>query len=245
LPYLYTAVEKLSRTGMPVLRPIFLEYPAVTKNASPFDLEASNEFLFGPDLLVAPPPFPEQPDRYPLKLPPGIWYDYWTGAKIQGTLKNEEAVKESLSIQPTLDVLPVYVREGAILPMQPLTQSTEETPAGDLILRVYPGNDCRGSLYMDDGKTFAYERGEMLRMEFSCTPTTSGVTLHIGNHEGSFRPWWNEIHLEVYGWDAKGAKVEKDKIDGPPFAIDGERHVLSVNVPDDGKGSDIDIQAAN
>jgi alpha-glucosidase len=244
LPYLYTVVEESSRTGMPIVRPLFLEFPDVTKDLRPFDLDASNEFLLGPDLLVAPPPFPEQPDSYSLKLPPGIWYDYWTGAKIQGTPKGE-AVRESLTIQPVLDTLPVYVREGSIVPVQPLVQSTEEIPQGELTLRVYPGNDCHGSVYLDDGKTFAYSRGENLRIEFSCTEESSGVKLHIGNHQGEFPAWWKQIHVEVYGWDARGARVLKDSIDGPAVTIDKAHHVLTLDVPDDGKGNDLDIQSVN
>jgi alpha-glucosidase len=244
LPYLYTVVEESTRTGIPIVRPLFVEFPAATKDLHPFDLDAPNEFLFGPDLLVAPPPFAEQPDSYPLKLPPGIWYDYWTGAKVQGTPKGE-AVRETLSIQPVLDTLPVYVREGSIVPMQPLVQSTEEIPQGELTLRVYPGNDCHGSVYLDDGKTFAYTRGESLRMEFSCTETPSGVKLHIGNHQGAFPAWWKQIHVEIYGWDAKGARVLKDNIDGPSVTIDKTRQVLTLDVPDDGKGNDLDIQSVN
>ena len=245
LPYLYTAVEELSRTGLPVVRPLFLEFPDATKNLHPFDLDATNEFLFGPDLLIAPPPFPEQADSYPLKLPPGTWYDYWTGAKIQGAPKNEDTVKESLVIQPQLDTLPVYVREGSILAIQPLIQSTEEMPQGELILRVYPGKDCHGSLYLDDGKTLAYKRGEMLRMEFSCRETPSGVGLHIGNHQGTFQPWWKRIRLEVYGWDGKSARVLKDKLDGPKVAVDVVHHMLSLDLPDEGSGSDVEIQPLN
>lgn len=245
LPYLYTAAEELSRTGIPIVRPVFLEFPEATKNANPFDLEASNEFLFGPDLLVAPPPFPEQPDAYPLKLPPGIWYDYWTGTKVQGPRQKEEPIQASLQIRPELDTLPVYVREGTILPLQPLIQSTEETPQGELTLRVYPGAPCHGSFYLDDGKTLAYKRGEMLRMEFSCTEGPSGIAVHIGEHQGQYPAWWKQIHLEVYGWEGKAGTVAVGKIDGPVSRLDDKRHMLSVDVPDDGKGSDVDIRFVN
>ena len=71
MPYLYTLVEELSRTGLPVVRPLFLEFPSATEDLHPMDLDASNEFFFGPDFLVAPPPFPEQPDPYSLALPRG------------------------------------------------------------------------------------------------------------------------------------------------------------------------------
>jgi len=246
LPYIYTVVEELSRTGLPVVRPLFLEFPNATKDRHPLDIDAGNEFLLGPDLLVAPPPFPEQPDSYHLKLPPGFWYDYWTGAKIQIARKGEEAERGSLLIQPKLETLPVYVREGAILPLQPLIQSTEETPQGALTLRVYPGNDCRGSLYMDDGKTLAYTRGEFLRLEFSCVLTPDGLSLHIGEHQGAFHPWWNQIHVEVYGWDSAGATVTlKGRPSRPTASIDANRHVLTLEIPDDIHGSDLEIHHAN
>jgi alpha-glucosidase len=246
LPYLYTLVEELSRTGLPVVRPLFLEFPAATKDLRPFDLDAGNEFLLGPDLLVAPPPFPEQPDSYPLRLPPGVWYDYWTGAKIQAAINGQDPKTGSLQIQPKLETLPVYVREGTILPMQPLVQSTEEPPQGDLTVRVYPGRDCRGSLYLDDGKTLAYKRGESLRIEFSCELTPSGVHLHIGEHQGTFHPWWNKIHVELYGWDSVTAAVTvENSKDTLTDSIDAGRHTLSLEVVDDPHGSDLEIRKVN
>jgi alpha-glucosidase len=242
LPYLYTVVEELSRTGLPVVRPLFLEFPNATGDGHPLDTDAGNEFLFGPDLLVAPPPFPEQPDSYPLRLPPGLWYDYWSGAKIQADSTKRGASAEAAVIQPQLDTLPVYVREGTILPMQPLTQSTEETPQGPLTLRVYPGKDCKGSLYLDDGKTMAYTRGEYLRIDFSCDETPSGLTLHVGNRQGRFQPWWNRIQVEVYGWDSAAAAIT---LQGKPVAlaskIDGDRQVLTLDLPDELHGSNLEI----
>ena len=246
LPYLYTLVEELSRTGLPVVRPVFLEFPNATSDSHPFDLDATSEFLLGPDLLVAPSPFPEQPDAYPLKLPPGGWYDYWTGARVDVPPKIEDPKKGILLIQPKLDVLPVYVREGTILPMQPLVQSTEETPQGDLTLRVYPGQNCHGSVYADDGKTLAYKRGDSLRIEFSCEVTPNGLLLHLGEHQGAYRPWWNKILVEVYGWESKTAAITvTNKQDAPSDSIDPERHMLSVEVADDPHGSDLEIRKVN
>src|ERR1700722_18214073 len=238
LPYLYTLVEEFSRTGVPVVRPLFLEFPSATADLHPLDLDAGNEFLFGPDLLVAPAPFAEQPDRYPLKLPPGAWYDYWTGEMISAGIKDSKATSESTpSIEPVLDKLPVYVREGSILPTQPLVQSTEETPVGALTLRVYPGRECHGSLYVDDGKTLAYKRGESMRMSFSCAKMSNGVSVHIGKHEGSYQPWWKEIRIELYGWSTPTVQVNVRKKPGTSTAsIDPPRHTAAVNVPDDGNG---------
>jgi alpha-glucosidase len=241
MPYLYTLTEELSRTGMPVVRPLFLEFPNATQDLHPLDLDAANEFLLGPDLLVAPPLFPEQPDSYALNLPPGTWYDYWTGAKLPAAAS--AAGNNDPLIRPTLETLPVYVREGTILPMQPLVQSTGETPQGALTLRVYPGNDCHGSVYLDDGKSMAYKHGDMLRMEFSCQLTPAGVLLHIGKHEGTFHPWWNKIHVEVYGWNFRGAAATlRNSPSAPEISVDAARNVLSLDLTDDGNGSDLEIR---
>jgi alpha-glucosidase len=245
LPYIYTTVEELSRTGVPVVRPLFLEFPNATKDLHPLDLDAGNEFLFGPDLLIAPPPFPEQSDSYELKLPPGVWYDYWAGAKIQTAPAPKDEPIGIAVIQPKLDVLPVYVREGTILPLQPLVQSTDETPQGPLTLRVYPGKDCRGSLYMDDGKTLAYTRGQFLRIEYSCEITPDGLTLRIGEHQGTFHPWWNRIHLEVYGWDSATGTVTVNGNADPAASVDTHKHVLTVELDDETHGTELDIRKSN
>ena len=246
MPYLYTTVEELSRTGLPVIRPLFLEFPHATKDLQPLDLRAGNEFLFGPDLLVAPPPFPEQPEAYALKLPPGVWYDYWTGEKIQQPPTQDGSNAAEPLIQPKLDVLPVYVREGSIIPIQPLVQSTDEKPQGPLTLRVYPGKDCHGSVYLDDGKTLAYTRGEFLRIEFSCAVTSSGIELHVGERRGNYLPWWKTIHLEVYDWQSPAAHVVlKHKPDELPDSVDLTRHVLTLELNDDPRGSDLEILRAN
>jgi alpha-glucosidase len=244
LPYLYTLVEELTRTGLPVVRPLFLEFPNGTKDQVPWDINAGNEFLLGHDMLIAPPPFPEQPDSYELKLPPGAWYDYWTGAKIANAAGDPS--KRNIIIQPKLDTLPVYVREGTILPMQPLVQSTDETPQGPLTLRVYPGKDCQGALYLDDGQSFAYKRGEFLRMEFSCRVTATGLLLHIGEHQGTFHPWWKQIHAEIYGWDSANTVVSAKGNQAIPVpAFEAASHKLTLELADDAHGIDLEIRCSN
>lgn len=185
LPYIYTSAEEMSRTGIPLMRPIFLEYP----QASEFYGE-DREFLFGRDLLVAPV-VEETLDAYQVKFPPGDWYDYWTGDKYShGT---------AIEVKPALDVLPIYARAGAILPQQPLVQSTDEKPSGPLELRVYPGTDCRGTLYLDDGHTFAYTKGEYLRVDYMCQEGENSLRITSSARQSSFMPWWNSVRVTVFG----------------------------------------------
>ena len=248
MPYLYTAVEEMSRTGIPVLRPLFLEFPDAVPDKHPLDIDTGNEFLFGSDLLVAPPPFPEKPDAYAVKFPPGDWYEYWSGQHVQqsappaASLVADSPVLMQALVHPALEVLPVFVREGSILPMQPLVQSTNEVPNGPLVLRVYPGHDCKGSLYQDDGKTMAYKHGELLRMQFSCEAAAGSVKLHIGPHEGSYHPWWSELRVEVYGQNAAATYALQGK-QASQATFDAEHHMVSMVIPDDGHGSDLLISA--
>jgi alpha-glucosidase len=101
-----------------------------------------------------------------------------------------------LSQTPKLDRLPVFVRPGAIIPRQPLVQSTSEKPRDPLQLDVYPGGDCRGELYLDDGVTL---NGPNLHQSVTCTATPACVALSFGQREGTYRPWWRQIRVVVHG----------------------------------------------
>ena len=247
MPYIYTTAEEMSRTGLPIMRPLFLEFPVSSADGQPADLATGNSFLLGPDLLVAESPYPDEMDDYTVALPAVGWYDYWTGERI-GNFANRKMIDNNPSQHPevhirrSLDTLPVFVRAGAIVPVQPLTQSTEEKPLGPLTLRVYPpvagGKDCAGSLYLDDGVSYAFQKGEFLRVEFTCSATGQGLTVTVGPHRGSFAPWWNLLSVEVYGAGKPAASASSA---GKPIVsgYDGERHRITALLPDDGKGAEV------
>jgi alpha-glucosidase len=248
LPYLYSVAEEASRTGLPIVRPLFLEYPGATPDKHPMDLDAgvASEFLFGPDLLVAPSPYPEELDAYSVELPSPEWYDFWTGRRVNETSPPapgsaaspnapDRSVPFSLRVSPELAQLPVYVRAGSILPVAALTQSTGETPKGPLTLRIYAGDGCAGELYQDDGKSYAFQHGVYLRMKFTCEVTDNGLRLEISQHEGAYPAWWKEIRAEVYGWKpAKGVALVHST--NAVLPITSEAQGVSFVVPDDGKG---------
>jgi alpha-glucosidase len=258
MPYLYTLAEESARTGLPILRPLFLDYPDATRDKHPIDIDpgVESEFLLGHDLLIAPSPYPEAPDAYTVEFPSASWYDFWSGQRVPSATPNADPdpnapapatdqVALSTQVRPVLDQLPVYVRGGAILPMQPVTQSTEESPQGPLTLRVYAGDDCRGALYIDDGKSFAYTKGNYLRMSFSCAVTAEGIEISISSHEGSFVPWWKSFRIEVYGWTpaqvAGRVSVYKDGRKAS-IPIEPGRNFVSFTVPDTGAGAAFRLQ---
>jgi alpha-glucosidase len=175
--------EESARAGDPVMRPTFYDYPQMEK--APCD--QSMAFTVGADLLVAASPKPESPRPYDICLPGKGWYDYWTGSRV-----NERKLSET----PKLEQLPVFVRPGSIIARQPVVQSTADTPKGPLELHIYPGEDCRGQLYLDDGVSVA---GPNLRQQVTCTVSAKGIALHFGAREGSYTPWWNSIAVSVHG----------------------------------------------
>jgi alpha-glucosidase len=218
LPYIYTLAEEASRTGLPMLRPLFLDYPDAAPDRHPLDtdLSASGEFLLGHDLLVAPSPFQDEPDAYSVEFPSEDWYDFWTGKKVGSaggnvlqpgpTLAASALPPLSIRIKPDLQTLPVFVHGGSILPMAPLVESTNQVPQGPLTLRVYAGTDCEGSLYEDDGRSYAYQSGDYLRMHFTCSVTPEGFELHA-DEQGSYAPWWKAIDVEIYGWKPSAGPI--------------------------------------
>jgi alpha-glucosidase len=247
MPYLYTLAEESSRTGLPMERPLFLEFPDAMGDHHPIDVDtgAVGEFLLGRNILIAPPHFPEELDAYSVEFPSADWYDYWTGEKVwqqrkpvssEASMATVEANLPPLSVlvKPELSSLPVYVRAGSILPVAPLVQSVNETPKGPLTLRVYAGNDCSGELYLDDGKSYAYEHGAYLRMKFSCEVSSDALRIHVTPREGSYSPWWKEIRAEVYGFTPKEISMGGKNI---PFAARGSAVVFTV--ADDAEGFDV------
>jgi len=251
MPYLYTLAEENSRTGVPMMRPLFLEFPDATEDKHPLDLDAPNQFMLGSDLLIAPAPYPEAPDSYAVTFPPVGWYDYWTGAKIAAAPRETAAVStgaalgvgalQSVKITPEVNVLPVFVRAGSILPFAPLVQSTQEKPDGPLTLKVYPGEKCEGSLYQDDGISFAYKDKDFLRVKYSCESSKDGLRLHVGTREGSFQPWWNEVKVTIFDWSSAPGKVTYGGEAISKFHFDAATHSLTISLPERSEGGELDI----
>jgi len=253
MPYLYTTAEEMSRTGLPMMRPLFLEFPGSTVDGQPIDLGNGNSFLLGADLLVAENPYPDEVGDYTVELPPVGWYDYWTGARADGIADGKAialtaATNAEVTIHHSIKTLPVFVRAGAIVPEQPLVQSTDETPQGPLTLRVYPpaetGEKCSGSLYLDDGISYGFEKGEFLRVGFTCRQTAEGLSVTVAPREGSFAPWWNQLSVEVYGARRPAMSVSAT---APGSAIpvttsfDAEHHRITALVPDNPNGLEVKL----
>jgi alpha-glucosidase/alpha-D-xyloside xylohydrolase len=146
LPYNYTLMREACDTGLPPMRALWLHYPD-----DPEAVKLGDEYLWGRDLLVAPVVEQGAKTRR-LYLPAGTWVDWWTGEKTEGRRWVERPVD--------LATLPLYVRAGAILPLDPVRQFTGQAVKEPTTLVVYRGADGRFVLYDDDGTSLDYLRGK-------------------------------------------------------------------------------------
>jgi alpha-glucosidase len=150
IPYIYTAARQAYDTGVSLCRPMYYEHPEVSE-AYTF----TDQYFFGNDMLVAPVTTPLSADSLlaakRVWLPPGEWIEWCTGVKLTGP----RVVDRSFA----LDEIPVYVRSGAIIPMQPEMLHTGERPVDPLILNVFPGSKGSTRVYEDEGNTNGYQQG--------------------------------------------------------------------------------------
>jgi alpha-glucosidase len=138
LPYLYTLFWQASQTGAPILRPLLYEYPNDPKTYYLHD-----QLLLGSHLMAAPVYRPGVEYRA-VYLPEGTWFDWWTGEKYEGN--------QHILAHAPLEKMPMYVKAGGIIPMQPVMQYVDEHTTDELKLKIYPGIG-EFILYEDDGRS--------------------------------------------------------------------------------------------
>ncbi|HVI04502.1 MAG TPA: TIM-barrel domain-containing protein, partial [Sphingomicrobium sp.] len=229
MPYLYALADLNARTGDPLMRPVFYDYP----RAANAPCDQSMTFTLGRALLIAPPPKMESPEPYEICLPAGGWYDYWSGKLVSPVTDPRAAASDGdqtahLSETPNLERLPVFVRAGTILPRQPLVQSTSQIPTGPLLLDVYPGSDCSGTIYLDDGHSMSFTRGQYLRQKIECSLKGNELVITFNPREGKYRPWWKKIEVVVHN------RSNREAISSPTIAI-----LKKPNSGDEGAGFEI------
>ena len=185
MPYLYTALEEAHRTGVPPFRPLLLNY-----QDDPNTYNLDDQFMVGNDLLVAPIMKPDVTRRL-VYLPAGSWYDYWTNKKYGGGTM--------ISVEAPLDVVPMFVRAGAMIPVWPPLNYIGEKPIDTVTFDIYPDDSGSASatLYEDDGLSPAYKTGAFRRTTLTARRGPRGITVSVGPVEGSFNPGPRKLEFVV------------------------------------------------
>ncbi len=185
LPFLYTLFAEAHHTGTPIVRPLLLHYPQDEKT-----YQISDQFMIGDNVIIAPIMKPGGTHRA-VYLPEGQWVDYWTNEVLEGS-------KYHL-IEAPLDVLPMYIKNGSMVVLGSVRQSTE-APDHDRNVHLYVQEETTSiySLYDDDGKTFDYESSDHCITTFKATVTKNNVEVTYGK-QGSYTPEWKNLSLEIHG----------------------------------------------
>jgi len=157
IPYLYSYAHEASETGLPLMRPLVLEY-----QEDPNTYTRDLQYLLGKELLVAPVFNPQ--GQVNIYLPQGTWIDYWTGKEYQGPVNIKDRVD--------LKTLPLFVRQDSIIPMGPEMSYVEEKPFDPITLDMYISDEARFTL-RDDEET----------IEFVCRKRGESIQLHIGESD--------------------------------------------------------------
>jgi alpha-glucosidase (family GH31 glycosyl hydrolase) len=198
LPYLYSAVRECALTGTPIIRAMWLHYPG--------DAEAvarGDQYLWGRDVLVAPVVEKGAVSRE-LYLPRGAWHDFWTGERIEGGRKVTRPVD--------LEITPLYVRAGAIVPMGPVKQYTDEAVDGPLTIAIYPGANGSFLLYEDDGKSFDYRKGAWMGVQMTWNDARRTLSLRLAPGSRMLPPARRALEIQL-GGTSKSAVFEGRPLD--------------------------------
>jgi len=183
LPTIYNAMQEASETGIPAMRPLFLEFPEDEKTA-----DIDHEFLFGSNLILAPV-LVEGATEQAIYLPKSNWFDYWSYKKYTGG---------KTQVVPTpLDSLPLFAREGSFIFRQPVLQSTEERTGKPLKVLIFPSSDSKALFYEDDGASLNYRENGFVKRQFQQRQIGDTTLIEISSPKGTYRPPPRKLILEL------------------------------------------------
>jgi alpha-glucosidase (family GH31 glycosyl hydrolase) len=218
IPYLYTYAWRAHTDSIPLLRPLYLTYPQLEEA-----YRHAHEYLLGEEMLVAPILDPSGDAR--IYLPPGEWLDFFTGRHFAGGT--------TIQAHYALDETPVFVRAGAIIPEQPVSEYSDAKPADRLILNVFGAGAGSFELYEDDGASLKYTQRQQGLTSMSHAVSPDGMhRLIIGPTRGTFdgQPTARVYELHVHA-SSKPASVSVNGKDAGGFSWDAQRQLAVVVLP--------------
>ncbi len=192
LPYNYTLAYENSKTGMPLMRPLFFEDESDTSL-----IDEKDAYLWGDAFLVAPVTDPGL-SAVEINLPVGTWFDFWDGARYQGG--------KTVAIPITLKTIPVLVRGGSFIPMTGDIDTTRDYSSRELTLHYYADASVAsstGQMYEDDGKSrLSLAKGQFELLKFRSEQDANSLTINLRRNGGDYadRPASRKLKLVIHNW---------------------------------------------
>lgn len=205
LPYIYSLAGMTYWNDYTIMRPLVMDFAS-----DPQVNDLGDQYMFGPALMVAPV-YQYGARTRSMYFPAGAgWYDFYTGSFVEGG--------QRINVAAPYERIPLYVREGSILPVGPDIQYTDEKPADEITLYVYTGADGSFTLYEDEGVNYQYEQGKCAMIPMAYNEAKKQLT--IGDRQGDFPGMLTErtFHIvpvtkeqpQAFGWTVKQVTVKYD-----------------------------------
>ncbi len=213
MPYIYTLAGKTYFDDYTIMRPLVMDFS--------FDKRVQNigdQYLFGPSLMVCPVYRYNDRQRNVYFPNNGGWYDFYSGEYIAGG--------QNLTVDAPYERMPLFVREGAIIPVGPEIQYTDEKSAETIVLYVYRGQDGSFTLYEDEGVNYNYEKGAYSNIPLSYNDGDG--TLTIGEREGEFDGMLKERKFVIVPVSKENPKVFEPDAQGESVHYNGQNLTIKL-----------------
>lgn len=221
MPYLYSSFKRMHDTGLPVVRGLVMDFPT---DRDTYNVD--DEYMYGDSLLVAPI---LSGNRRSVYLPRGTkWVDWWTAKVYEGG--------QRLDYAASLTVLPLFVREGAMVPMQPSMDYSVQKTVETLTVHTYPGPKTKRMLYDDDGTTLDYQKGQSVTAELSSErqgDKDGTIVLSLGAPQGKYTPTWKTVAWQVFGLTKppKHVLLAGRRLEASDYEYVERAQTLRINTP--------------
>lgn len=182
LPYVYSLAGWTTLNNYTMMRSLAFDFRNDEKVHG-----IPDQYMFGPAFMVSPVTSADAKTRK-VYLPAGTeWYDFWTGAKLQGG--------QDVDASAPIETIPLYVKAGSIIPMGPEVEYATQKLNKNIELRIYPGADGKFTLYEDENDGYNYEKGKYATFTFSWNDKLH--TLHVTDTKGSFAGQLKDRKIKV------------------------------------------------
>ena len=181
MPYLYSLAGWAHFKDYTLMRALVMDF-----NGDPNVLDIGNQWMLGPALMACPVGYYKARNRSVYFPQQCGWYNLYTGEKVMDSeaIENRESVNRKLIVDAPYEQIPVFVREGAIIPFGPQMEWSDEKPAELINLYVYAGQDGEFQLYEDEGTNYNYEKGKYATIDIRYDDQTR--TVSFGQRNGQF-----------------------------------------------------------
>lgn len=210
IPYIYDLIQKESENGLPVIRPLFLDY-----ENDPNTYNLNEEYLAGENILVAPVVAQGEKNKK-VYLPQGKWIDYWTGEEYKG--------KNYIIKSAPADILPIFIKKGSIIPNYENQKYLDSGKIKELKLDIYPG-DGEYIHYQDDGETYSYKAGEYNLYKFNQKEYSDRIEVGLDLLRDKYENIYQKIILKI-----NHHKIDRVMVDEKEVRFEAQDKYIIVEV---------------